>query len=136
MAWTSPSPSLPSEKLEAFRSIQKRSEAAVVKTHLQQQETTMDGGATTASAAPMVVIPADRLAAMETEIALLKERLAKRTHHNISSLRAYDAANPDKKAERSRLSKEKNRDAYNARRRELRRLKKIGEGGDPSTGTE
>ena len=64
------------------------------------------------------------IATLEAENAALKARLAKRTHHNIASLREYDIAHPEKRVERARRYKEKNRDAYNARRRELRRLKK------------
>lgn len=79
---------------------------------------------------PTVTIPATHLAALEAEIASLKARLAKRTHHNISSLREYDATHPEKNAERVRRHREKNRDAYNARRREQRRLKKAAVGGE------
>ena len=62
--------------------------------------------------------------ALKAENAMLTARLAKRTHHNIESLKAYDAANPGKAAARSKKHKETHREEYNARRRELYRQKK------------
>lgn len=79
-----------------------------------------------------VTIPASHLAALEAEIADLKSRLAKRMHNNIDRLRAYREAHPEKASAQSKEAakryKEANREAYNARRRELRRLKKAGAG--------
>jgi len=43
---------------------------------------------------------------------------------SIKELRNYDKANPDKPALRSKRYKEAHRESYNARRRELYRLKK------------
>lgn len=70
---------------------------------------------------------AARIAELEATVAELTARLAKRNHYNLESLRAYDKAHPERASERSKRSKERNREAYNARRRELRRLKKSGE---------
>lgn len=66
----------------------------------------------------------ERIAELETQVADLQARLAKRNHYNIDSLKAYDAAHPEKAAARSKKYKETHREAYNARRRELRRLKR------------
>ena len=54
----------------------------------------------------------------------LKAKLAKRMFNNPERLKAYDKAHPEKARERSRLYREAHREEYNARRRELRRLKK------------
>lgn len=73
---------------------------------------------------PMVTISAARLAELEEA----EKRLAKRNHSNLERLRAYREANPEKvaalNAESSKRYKEAHREQYNARRRELRRLKK------------
>jgi hypothetical protein len=63
-----------------------------------------------------VTIPVSHLTELEKTIADLQARLAKRTHHNLESLRAYDAANPEKAKERKQR--------YNERRSELRRQKR------------
>lgn len=76
----------------------------------------------------LVTIPAARLAAMETEIATLKERVKKLNHNTIDRLNKYYTENPAeaaaRAAERSKKYKDAHRETYNARRRELRRLKK------------
>lgn len=77
---------------------------------------------------PTVTIPATHLAALEAEIASLKARLAKRMNNNLERLKAYTDAHPDRKREATKRWKDEHREAYNARRRELRRLKKAGEG--------
>jgi len=64
------------------------------------------------------------LEAAAAAVSTLKERLKKANHCDIDKLKAYDKAHPEKAAERSKRYKERNREAYNARRRELRRLKK------------
>ena len=72
---------------------------------------------------PMVTITAARLAELEAA----EERLAKRNHSNIERLRAYTKANPFKATdatERSMKWYARNREEYNAKRREKRRLAK------------
>lgn len=64
------------------------------------------------------------LEAAAAAAATLKERLKKANHCDPERLKAYNKAHPEKAAERSKRYKERNREAYNARRRELRRLKK------------
>lgn len=65
-----------------------------------------------------------RIAELEAQVADLQARLAKRNHYNLDSLKAYDVAHPEKAAARSKKYKEAHREAYNARRRELYRLKR------------
>lgn len=76
----------------------------------------------------MVTIPARRLAELEEQVTDLQARLAKRNNSNLGRLRAYAEANPEKmsaqSAARAKRYKEAHREEYNARRRELRRLKK------------
>lgn len=76
----------------------------------------------------LVTIPAARLAELEAQVAALSEKLTKRNHSNLERLKAFKEANPEKAAAASTASakryKERNREAYNARRRELRRLKR------------
>jgi hypothetical protein len=83
----------------------------------------------------MVMISASRLATLEaaaTRLAKAEEQLAKRNNRNLARLLAFKEANPEKAAElavaRSKRYMEANRDAVNARRRELRRLKKASGG--------
>jgi hypothetical protein len=74
-----------------------------------------------------VTISAARLQELEAAAAavpILKEKLKKANHCDIDKINAYNKAHPEKAAERSKRCKEKNRDAYNTRRRELYRLKK------------
>jgi len=74
-----------------------------------------------------VTISAARLQELEAAAAavpILKEKLKKANHSDPARLKAYDKAHPEKAAERSKRCKDKNREAYNARRRELYRLKK------------
>ena len=82
---------------------------------------------------PMVTITVARLAELEAA----EKRLAKRNHSNLERLRAYAEANPEKvaalNAASSKRYKEAHREEYNARRRELRRLKK--EAAAAQTGT-
>lgn len=75
-------------------------------------------------AGPYVTIPAARLAELEATIAELREKLKKANHSDPTRLKAYNDAHPEKVKERVRKWQEKNREAYNARRRELRRLKR------------
>jgi hypothetical protein len=85
-----------------------------------------------AAAAPieMVTISAARLAELEVEVTTLKERVKKLNHNTIDRLNKYYTENPAeaaaRAAERSKKYKAAHRDTYNARRRELRRLKKEG----------
>lgn len=76
----------------------------------------------------MVTIPAARLAELETEVTTLKERVKKLNHNTLDRLNKYYTENPTeaaaRAAERSKKCKATNRDAYNARRRELYRMKK------------
>jgi hypothetical protein len=68
----------------------------------------------------------DTIEALQAEVAVLRQKLAIRNNHSLERLKAYVAANPDRIAEQSaaRVARwlEKNRDNYNARRRERRRL--------------
>lgn len=65
-----------------------------------------------------------RIAELEAEVAELKARLEKRMNNNLERLREYRKANPEKVTEATKRWKETNRDAYNARRRELYQQKK------------
>lgn len=74
-----------------------------------------------------VTISAARLRELEAAAAALPvvaAKLAKRAHNDIAKLRAYDTAHPEKALERSKRYKERNNDAYLARRRELYHLRK------------
>ena len=72
----------------------------------------------------LVTITAARLQELESTVLVLKEKLKKANHCDIDKINAYNKAHPEKAAERSKRCKERNREAYNARRRELYRLKK------------
>lgn len=76
------------------------------------------------STEPMVTIPARRLAELEAAEA----RLTKRNHSNIERLKAYKEANPNREEspsnERVKRWYERNREEYNAKRREKRRQAK------------
>ena len=75
----------------------------------------------------LVTISAERLKELEAAAAaipILKEKLKKANHCDIDKINAYNKAHPEKVLERVKRYQEKNRDAYNARRRELRKLKK------------
>lgn len=65
-----------------------------------------------------------RIAELEAEVAELKAHLEKRMNNNLERLREYRKANPEKISEATKRWKETNRDAYNARRRELYQQKK------------
>ena len=65
-----------------------------------------------------------RIAELEAEVAELKARLEKRMNNNLERLEAYNKAHPEKNLERVKRWQEKNRDAYNARRRALYQQKK------------
>lgn len=68
----------------------------------------------------LVQITAERLKALEAIEAKVKAQQAQ----DLKRLAAYDKAHPDKVLERVKRYQNKDRDAYNARRRELRRLAK------------
>jgi hypothetical protein len=67
-----------------------------------------------------VTITVERLKELEKYEARIKAKNAKDTIR----LMEYDKAHPEKVLERTKRYKDKDRDAYNARRRELRKLKK------------
>ena len=67
-----------------------------------------------------VTITKERLAELEKYEARIKAKNAK----DAKRLMEYDKANPEKVLERAKKYQDKDRDAYNARRRELRKLKK------------
>lgn len=72
-----------------------------------------------------VLVDAARLAkleAMAASVPLLQAKLKKRTHNNLESLAEYNAAHPEKVAERRRKYKEAHREELNAKQREKRRL--------------
>ena len=82
-----------------------------------------------AAAAPieMVTISAARLAELEALVditAEMKKKLLKFNHSSIERLKKYKETHPDSVRDRSQRYREKDREAYNARRREQRRLKK------------
>ena len=68
----------------------------------------------------MVTITLERLKELEKYEAKVKAKNAKDTIR----LMEYDKAHPEKVLERAKKYQDKNREAYNARRRELRKLKK------------
>jgi hypothetical protein len=68
----------------------------------------------------MVTITLERLQELEKYEAKIKAKNAKDTIR----LMEYDKAHPEKVLERAKKYQDKNREAYNARRRELRKLKK------------
>lgn len=74
---------------------------------------------------PMVTITAARLAELEQQVTDLQARLAKRNHSNLERLRAYKEANPNREEapsnDRVKRWYERNREEYNAKRREKRR---------------
>jgi mevalonate kinase len=83
-----------------------------------------------------VTITVERLKELEAaaaELPILKERFKKANHSDITRLNAYNKAHPEKVLERTKRYKDKDRDAYNARRRELRRLKKEAEAAAATT---
>jgi hypothetical protein len=77
-----------------------------------------------------VTITKERLQELEAAeaaaatIPILKEKLKKANHSDIEKLKKYDKAHPEKAAERSKRCKERNHEAYLARRRELYHQKK------------
>jgi len=74
-----------------------------------------------------VLISVTRLKELEAAAAaipILKEKLMKANHCDTERLNAYNKAHPEKNAERVKRHIEKDRDAYNAKRRERRRLKR------------
>lgn len=68
----------------------------------------------------MILVP-------KAEYEALKEKLYKRTHNNPDRINAYNKAHPEKVRARVEKYINKDRDAYNARRRERYRLKKEAE---------
>ena len=72
----------------------------------------------------MVLVSAARLRELEETVTQLKEKLNKRNHNNTERLKEYRRTHPEVNAEGVKRWKEKNREAYNARRRELYRQKK------------
>lgn len=82
------------------------------------------------AATEMVMVSAARLAELEALVditAEMKKKLLKFNHSSIERLKKYKETHPDnaeKICERSQRYRERDREAYNARRREQRRLKK------------
>jgi LPS sulfotransferase NodH len=74
-----------------------------------------------------VTISVHRLKELEQAAALLvtvQEKLNKRMNNSVERMNAYNKENPRKAAERSKKCKAENREAYNARRRELYHLRR------------
>jgi hypothetical protein len=74
-----------------------------------------------------VLISAERLKELEeaeSRLSHVEEKLKKRRNNNVERINAYNKAHPEKNAERVQRYKDKDREAYNARRRELRKIKK------------
>lgn len=78
----------------------------------------------------MVSITLERLKELEKYEAKIKAKNAKDTIR----LMEYDKAHPERVLERAKKYQDKNRDAYNARRRELRKLKREAEAAAKSPG--
>jgi hypothetical protein len=77
--------------------------------------------------AETVTITVERLKELEAAAAavpILREKLKKANHSDPARVNAYNKAHPEKALERVKRHIEKDRDAYNARRRERRRLAK------------
>ena len=75
----------------------------------------------------MILVP-------KAEYEALKEKLYKRTHNNPDRINAYNKAHPEKVLARAHKYINKDRDAYNARRRERYRLKKEAEAAAAASG--
>jgi hypothetical protein len=86
----------------------------------------MDPAAATADAGPYVTIPAARLAELE-ELAAFALKVKARNATELSRVKTHDKSHPEKVAARVKRHKDKDRAAYNARRRELYRLKREAE---------
>lgn len=82
----------------------------------------MSAGAA-ATATEMVTIPAARLAELEALAAIAREVKAKKAERLATVIERYKQK-PELILERVKRYQNKDREAYNARRRELRRLKK------------
>lgn len=76
-----------------------------------------------AAATAMVTIPAARLAELEALAATAREIKAKKAERLAAVTERYKQT-PEHVLERAKRYQNKDRDAYNARRRELRRLRK------------
>jgi hypothetical protein len=75
---------------------------------------------------PFVTIPAARLAELE-ELAAFALKVKARNAVKLTHLQTKDKTNPEAAAARVKRYKDKDRAAYNARRRELYRLKREAE---------
>lgn len=76
-----------------------------------------------AAEGPYVTIPAARLAELE-ELAAFARKIKERNAARLEQLKKRDAEHPEKAVARAKQNKDKDRAAYNARRRELYRLKR------------
>lgn len=92
----------------------------------------MDPAAATADAGPYVTIPAARLAELE-ELAAFARKIKERNAAELSRVKTQDKSHPEKVAARVKRYKDKDRAAYNARRRELYRLKREAEAAAATT---
>jgi hypothetical protein len=75
----------------------------------------------------MITIPKaelDRLKTLEDKYTVIKPKYDKLVHNNVERVNAYNKAHPEKVLARAHKYINKDRDAYNARRRERYRLKK------------
>ena len=78
-----------------------------------------------------VTITKERLQELEAAAAtipILKEKLKKANHSDVDRINAYNKAHPEKVAARVKRYVEQNREAYNARRRELYHQKRAAVG--------
>lgn len=73
----------------------------------------------------MVLVPAARLRELE-ELAVKGQKLTEKQKSTLEELRNYDKTHPDEVKERKNRYISKNREAYNARRRERYRQRKAG----------
>jgi 3-methyladenine DNA glycosylase AlkC len=75
----------------------------------------------------MITIPKaemDRLRELEEKYTIIKPKYDKLMHNHAERVNAYNKAHPEKHRAAVQRWKDTHREEYNARRRELRRLKK------------
>lgn len=74
-----------------------------------------------------VLISAERLKELEdaeSRLSHVEEKLKNKRNNNVERINAYNKAHPEKVVERVKRYQERNREAYNARQRELRKIKR------------
>jgi hypothetical protein len=89
----------------------------------------------TTAAGPFVTIPAARLAELE-ELAAFALKVKAQQAARLAKLNERNKATPEAISKRVKKWQDANREAYNARRRELRRLKREAEAAAESPGAD